>query len=72
MTKYNSNFELTIEDVDLIENALRLSKQMLDDTARTTPSDPQHDTLNQIQDLLGRLHNQKVFFRPRTGSYVSG
>ncbi|WP_085893168.1 hypothetical protein [Roseovarius litorisediminis] len=81
MTTYNSNFELTMEDVELIENALRQSKrelsaQTLDSCAQpdkvSDRMDDAEDTLRQIHDLLGRLHNQKIFFRPRSGSYIGG
>ena len=74
MTKYNSNFELSLEDMELIENALRSSKREL--TTQMMQHDKVCDTINdgvrQIHDLLGRLHNQKVFFRPRSGSYIGG
>lgn len=76
MTAYNANFELTVEDVDLIETALRqskkeLSSQIIADSA--ADADQDHDeTVRQIHDLLGRLHNQKVFYRPRRQAYVSG
>lgn len=81
MAQHNSTFELTIEDVDLIESALNLSKQdlssqMLDGTLQLSEisgtKESQDETLRQIHDLLGRLHNQKVFFRPRSGSYIGG
>ncbi len=28
--------------------------------------------MKQINDLLGRLHNQKNFFRPKSGAYIGG
>ncbi|SFN57367.1 hypothetical protein SAMN04487859_10554 [Roseovarius lutimaris] len=74
MPTYNSNFELTVEDMDLIENALRQTKAELaapnDEVGESSAES--NDTLRRIQDLLGRLHNQKVFYRPRQGSYVGG
>lgn len=81
MPGYNSKFELTVEDMDLIEAALRRTKADL--SARALSAPVQHDrtadgleraddTLRQIHDLLGRLHNQKVFYRPRRGSYIGG
>ena len=64
MPKPNTTFELSINDLDIIETALRAA---------------QHDTEREglvdgscINDLLGRLHNQKVFFRPSNGVYVGG
>lgn len=59
MPKPNTKFELDVEDLDLIETALRKAKRDEDLDKR------------QIHDLLGRLHNQKVFYRP-PGTYVSG
>jgi len=81
MPGYNSKFELSIEDMDLIESALRQKKAGL--SARAVPEAMQRDkaddsirqadeTLRQIHDLLGRLHNQKVFYRPRRGAYIGG
>ena len=81
MTQYNSNFELTLQDIELIEAALLQSKhelasQMLtesgaDQTGQASGADSD-EIMRQIHELLGRLHNQKVFFRPRAGAYVSG
>jgi len=28
--------------------------------------------MHEIQDLLGRLHHQKVWYRPKDKTYVSG
>lgn len=59
MPKPNTKFDLSLEDMELIETALQ-----------TTQASGQADP-RQVHDLLGRLHNQKVFFRPN-GTYVSG
>ena len=59
MPKPNTRFELDVEDLDLIETALRKAKREADIDAR------------EVADLLGRLHNQKEFYRPK-GTYVSG
>ncbi|MEO9685462.1 MAG: hypothetical protein ABJF86_11525 [Tateyamaria sp.] len=70
MPKYNTNFELNIQELDLIEAALRRSKlaQTQDDLK---PSDAD-DEARQIHNLLGKLHNQKTFYRPSKGTYVGG
>ncbi len=60
MPKYNTTFELSLQDMDLIEEAL---KKVAANENEMCP--------NSVQDLLGRLHNQKVFYRPK-GVYVSG
>ena len=60
MPKYNKTFELSPDDMELIEGALL--KVAANDNAVCPTS---------VQDLLGRLHNQKIFYRPK-GVYVSG
>ncbi len=81
MAQYNNNFELTIEDIELIENSLRnsfneLSSQRVSrsllEAGSGSDADALDENVRQIQDLLGRLHNQKVFFRPRGTAYLSG
>ncbi|MFD2739004.1 hypothetical protein ACFSUD_05455 [Sulfitobacter aestuarii] len=77
MPKANRNFELTIQDIDLIEAALHVTKREMstERMAGTTAMLPEaavDDPLRQIDDLLGRLHNQKVFYRPGKSAYVSG
>ncbi|QFT81517.1 hypothetical protein FIU89_12910 [Roseovarius sp. THAF27] len=61
MARYNDTFELSVEDMDLIESALHSSKV----------NQPEPVT-RRIHDLLGRLHNQKVFYRPKSAPYVGG
>ncbi len=81
MPGYNSKFELSVEDLELIETALRQTKADL--SAQALAQSPQNErtadcitgvdeTLRQIHDLLGRLHNQKVFYRPRHKAYIGG
>lgn len=75
MPLYNEMFELSVSDIDLIETALRhkrdaLSQELIDLAGKGKGEGEK--TLRQVQDLLGRLHNQKVFYRPRDGVYVGG
>ena len=63
MPAYNTKFDLTVADIDLIETALR-AQSALHQT-------PDADTSRDVQDLLGRLHNQKIFYRPKSAAYVS-
>jgi hypothetical protein len=87
MPKFNTHFELNVRDIELIETALQNRKKelsmarlaLLADTAPSSETSSTlaglDDTLADIHRLLGRLHNQKVFFRPRNPSstpYVSG
>ena len=77
MPKHNRNFELSINDIDLIEAALHvtqrdLSLERFDGTGSMMPAAAKEDPLRQIDDLLGRLHNQKVFYRPKEKTYLGG
>ncbi len=74
LPKPNTNFELSVEDLDLIEDALRSSKaSLVDKVANTHRADAEAtEIVRGIHDLLGRLHNQKEFYRPRQGVYVGG
>lgn len=58
---YNKNFELDLDDMELIERALR-----------TLPSTCEQTDPKDVNELLGRLHNQKVFYRPKNATYVGG
>ncbi|MFY9210867.1 MAG: hypothetical protein WAO69_07045 [Aestuariivita sp.] len=77
MPGYNTSFDLNVEDLQLIEDALRARKKELSLERLAVLSDDgkapeQVDlaeidaTLSATHVLLGRLHNQKVFYRPKT------
>lgn len=81
MPGYNRKFDLSVEDIDLIEEALRargreLSRMRL----ALTEENPAHmESIRVIEqdqrtgeELLGRLHDQKIFYRPQTSVYVGG
>jgi len=75
MPQYNDMIELSVEDMDLIETALRgsvasLTQAALDEDEEGKTS--REDALRRIHDLLGKLHDQKVFYRPKTGVYLGG
>jgi len=77
MSKHNRNFELSINDIDLIEAALHVTKrdlslERIDGTGSMMPASAKEDPLRQIDDLLGRLHNQKIFYRPKKEPYLGG
>lgn len=73
MVKANTNFTLSVRDIEVIEIALRAKAGRrgiaisLGDT-----SDELKEELNEIMDLLGRIHNQKVWYKPPKEIYVSG
>ncbi|MEL7164117.1 MAG: hypothetical protein AAGL96_01495 [Pseudomonadota bacterium] len=70
MPQPNRKFDLSVEDLDLIEAALRQTKarELSEDMAAQAAN----DNVRRIHDLLGRLHNQKTFFRPSKGTYIGG
>ena len=81
MTSYNRNFQLSIDDVDLIEEALRARGRELCRMRRAlsdgNPADMEsirvvEEDQRNGEELLGRLHDQKVFYRPKAAPYVSG
>lgn len=65
--KPNTKFDLTVKDIRLIEDALRekMSAQDKDPELMMTEK-------RQINDLLGKIHNQKNWYRGKNGVYVSG
>ncbi|NDH71460.1 MAG: hypothetical protein EBY50_03580 [Rhodobacteraceae bacterium] len=81
MAKPNTTFNLEVKDLELIEDALHsvIAKRSND---LITAGDAQNATVvrasveaevSEMRDLLGRLHNQKNWFRPKTGnSYIGG
>ncbi len=79
MPGYNKSFELTPDDLELIETALRETQRKLSDKviggdggAVANTDCPISVQLRETHELLGRLHNQKKFYRPKSGAYVSG
>ncbi|MEQ6247396.1 hypothetical protein ABMC89_00750 [Sulfitobacter sp. HNIBRBA3233] len=76
MPKYNRNFDLTLGDIDLIEAALQVVKRDLslgrEGSRALLPKVEGSDHMREIDDLLGRLHNQKIFYRPSDAPYIGG
>lgn len=70
MPKYNTTFELSVSDLDLIEDALRRTE--LARTQANLKAGKSDESVRQIHELLGKLHNQKTFYRPVKGTYVGG
>lgn len=71
MPAYNEKFDLDLNDMDLIEDALRMQVKELSKSREETASLDHERKLRDMKTLLGRLHNQKVFYRPRHG-YIGG
>ncbi|MEO9651484.1 MAG: hypothetical protein ABJ360_06910 [Roseobacter sp.] len=81
MARYNKSFKLSIRDVDLIEEALRARSRELCKMRRALSDENPADVeavrvieadQHENEELLGRLHNQKVFYRPISGTYLGG
>jgi hypothetical protein len=74
MPRPNTTIELSVEDMELIETALRNRKKSLSDRLVEMKSvdDELKGNLTEIHELLGRLHNQKEFYRPQQGAYIGG
>lgn len=64
MVKPNTKFKLTVEDVELIEKALY---NAIADYSKKQD----FDNVTRITELLGKIHNQKNWYRPTEG-YVGG
>lgn len=58
--KPNTKFELSVRDIEYIEYALRLNLRYANDKDKRV-----------ISELLGKIHNQKNWYRPKE-EYVSG
>jgi len=83
MVKPNTTFNLNVDDINLIEEALnyqlsRLTEQRITHIESTIVPADQLDSvkyidyqINNVRELLGSLHNQKNWYRPK-GLYVSG
>ena len=84
MSKPNTKFELTVRDVEIIELALQQQMRKLNvrrETSIQSTIKPEWELesvreidaeLKEIHQLLGRLHNQKNFYRPKDTIYVGG
>ena len=72
---YTRKFELDTTELELVENALRLElnkAQSFQKGCRDTRKESKSDKAAALLDLLGSLHNQKNWYRPKNGTYISG
>lgn len=64
--KPNIQFDLTVRDIEVIESALRAKAGRRGlAIAQGDASTQLHTEMVEIQELLGRLHNQKVWYNPK-------
>ncbi|MDJ0638714.1 MAG: hypothetical protein QNJ20_07765 [Paracoccaceae bacterium] len=71
MPGYTEKFDIDLNDMDLIEEALRGQVKALSAKRSEQACLDSERKLRNVKDLLGRLHNQKVFYRPKQG-YIGG
>lgn len=83
MVKPNTSFELSVNDIDLIEEALNYQLGRLIERRQTHIEStiiPEIELesvkyidyqISNIRRLLGNIHNQKNWYRP-VGLYISG
>jgi len=70
--KPNNNFELSVRDIEVIESALRAKAGRRGlAIAQGAASDETRAEMHEIQELLGRIHNQKIWYRP-SDKWVGG
>ena len=63
--KPNINFELTVRDIEVIESALRAKAGRRGLAIVQGETSPQLKAeMKELQDLLGRIHDQKVWYNP--------
>ena len=85
MSKPNTEFNLGLRDIDLIEDAINLviarrssamsalAEGTLENTTDMSAYREIRHEVAELRELLGRLHNQKNWYRPQTDAvYVSG
>lgn len=70
MPKYRESFDLNITDVSLIEESLtarvgKISWAIMEHTCPERIKACKRE-LAEVRDLLGRIHNQKVWYQPST------
>jgi len=71
--KPNLKFELTVRDIEIIEHALRAKAGRRGlAIAQGETSEQLKNEMHEIQELLGRIHHQKVWYKPSKGIYVGG
>lgn len=64
--KPNKNFELSVRDIEVIESALRAKAGRRGlAIAQGDVSVQLREEMTEIQQLLGRIHDQKQWYRPK-------
>ena len=71
---FNENFKMGLGEIDVFEDSLRyrLNSLSKDAVERNANDVCVTDEMEMIHSVLGQLHNQKIWYRPKTSVYVSG
>ena len=72
--KPNTKFNLSVNDIEIIESALRAKAGRRGMKILTGDGDAEQlkKEAEEIMNLLGRLHQQKIWYRPKEQTYVGG
>ncbi len=62
MANYQDKFTFNVKDIDLIEQALRSEIASELEKGKRTPQYASTPKERQIGELLGKIHNQKIFY----------
>ena len=66
MNKPNTHFQLTVRDIEIIESALRAKSGRRGLAIAQGETSPQlREEMRELQDLLGRIHDQKIWYTPK-------
>ena len=71
---YNTNFEMGLKELEIVEDALRFRLNQLSksSTSNSKTCFTGKKEISEIQSVLGSLHSQKLWYRPTDTPYVSG
>ena len=73
---FNRSFNIDIEEMNLLESALRLKLADLLEQRQAKKKDDEISKidaeLKRVREFLGSIHHQKNWYRPKDGIYVSG
>ena len=76
MSSYNTEFQLNIEELKTIEDSMLYRLKRLTTRRLTVKKDSSKEKIDievkHIQELMGKIHNQKEWWRPKNKVYISG
>jgi hypothetical protein len=76
LMKPNKLLELSIRDIELIERALqgKISRRGISVALdpKSVYAEELQEEIDEMRDLLGRIHHQKVWYVPKDGRFQGG